>query len=960
MRRLVNNWLYGEVSSLLTGRLDTDIYAAGCSRLENMYVHRQGGISRRPPLKKIRTTFSNIRAEAEPKRLIPFTISSGQSFIIYMIPYKNDSLKMSMGIDNGTTLSTINATPFQSTSWGLLTENELREIRYAVYYDCLYLVHRNCPLLRIRYTGSGFVAELPQVKVNQDVVRRYIKLSLNSYVLGNSGAIDITVNGETHSVVRTSITSLDDIYTEIGNLSFEGWTLTKENDGVIFKADEEIDKYIAWTLPPANATRATDVSKCDFKITSLFNFEFSYTFSSIEDEDDTGLVYGQDDFLTMQLNTQYNYASNIAIASERMWLVVNGNPCRVFVSRPYGTSQVIYPKDSNDTILDFIQFEIVATTTKVMKSELELPVKPATDSNGSQLYVGTAQNQRLWAYDNAQAKNELKTKQDYDYAVETKECTVVMASLPDYELEGEQPYRRISSVTAKDSSFTITYSYDEHVSSDYTATKVNTSKLITFKDLNGVYQQYSKKYLYYDSEDGLYYYAYADDSGSEGLKYSYVKTQDPWPSAGKTYFTGMSEATAVATPDPTQMNTYYERSVVFNPNVTVYEKNLIYKDGDSHIMVVEFNDVNGMAITFSYNGTLYCSALPYYTYDLSTDSEVYEDTTEVDKVATSSTGMDLQFSTGKNDYITWIGLGDSIMVGTESSEHRMDYSINPLEQKQDKYSDFGSTNGLVTNVGRDLIFLQKGNKLRLLYKDNWGLQNLEVTLTNPDIMEGEILNMVGIQEPEPALVILKRVIKEIDEQDNIVYEYSIVYVSLDRTNGIQAFSRWTFSSDIYDICVQEVNGTQRLVVIEYVDSRYVSAYFDFSEKTTFADCGKKGLAFLDSVHSYVSIMRALPFDSQTQDGSITLGEAKNVSKIIFRCLDTGKVNTWYNEKDRNLSRTPICCDKDGNYIGGLADFSINVNGGTTRDLMIAVESHENEPMTLLAMAYELRVNRNGY
>ena len=50
MRRLVNNWLYGEVSPKITGRLDTDIYTAGCMRLENMYVHRQGGISRRPPL----------------------------------------------------------------------------------------------------------------------------------------------------------------------------------------------------------------------------------------------------------------------------------------------------------------------------------------------------------------------------------------------------------------------------------------------------------------------------------------------------------------------------------------------------------------------------------------------------------------------------------------------------------------------------------------------------------------------------------------------------------------------------------------------------------------------------------------------------------------------------------------------------------------------------------------------
>ena len=115
MRRLVNNWLYGEISPLLTGRLDTDIYAAGCSKLENMYVHRQGGISRRPPLKYLRKIFVNIRSNANPTRLIPFTLSASQSYFLYLVPWIDSTHKFSIGIDNGQQCSVINESAFQST-----------------------------------------------------------------------------------------------------------------------------------------------------------------------------------------------------------------------------------------------------------------------------------------------------------------------------------------------------------------------------------------------------------------------------------------------------------------------------------------------------------------------------------------------------------------------------------------------------------------------------------------------------------------------------------------------------------------------------------------------------------------------------------------------------------------------------------------------------------------------------
>lgn len=961
MRRLVNNWLYGETSVLLTGRLDTDVYSAGCSRLENMYVHRQGGISRRPPLKVLRYKTAH-RMNYPFTRMIPFNISSGQSYILYLSPQREGTIPSTytsdIYIDNGVNVLGFTTyfleEPFATkyrTTWGALSIDELWEVRYAVYYDSLYLVHKNCPLLRIRsISSSTFSIEFPEVKVNQSVKRYNISLSISNYSSGHTGTYNIYVAGKMHSFSRTSTMNLDAFLDSICAITYKDWKATKIQNGVLFEPDRKVDKYVEFRLATSSSTQE-ELANADFKLVTTGTPEFSYAFTATEDTDDTGLVYGQDDFLDMELNTQYNYASNIAVASERLWLVVNSSPCRIYVSRPYGTSQLVYPKESNDTILDFIQYQVVTTTSTVMKEESELPVKISKDSNGNVVYTGTSQNQRMWAY----STDIINTKSDYDNALELRECTVVMGDAPDYE--GGPEYRRVLSVTAKDESFTISWSIYSHITRD---TEVDYSKLSLVSGERGEY--YSTRYKHYENNNLVDTYVVdAGDADEHGLRYHYFKTSDIYPDPTKKYFSDQGAEYIVTNPTYNDMDDYYERDVVFSSNYAsvLYEKSGEYIDSNSYVISVEYDPVNARILSMYLGSRTYCEAIPYYNFDLSTDSDVYEESTQVDKVATSSTGLELQFATGRNDYIKWIGLGDYIMVGTESSEHRLDYGINALEMRQDKYSDYGSLKSLVTNVGRDMIFLSKGNKLRLLYKDYYGLQNIELTLTNQEIMEGEILNMVGILDPEPAVAILKRVGKLVD--DSIVYTYSIVFCSVDRTNGVQAFARWTFDFSILDICVNEKDGVERLVVLADDNGKRFTAYFDFNEKETFSDCGRvTGTTTIeDNKYSYNSIMKALPFDTQTQDGSITLGEAKNVSKIVFRCLDTGKIVTWYNEKDKNTTRTPICCDRDGNYIGGLADHAINVNGGTTRDLMIAVEAYEDEPMTLLAMAYELRVNRNG-
>ena len=159
MRRLVNNFLFGQTSELLLGRLDTDIYGNSCSVLKNMKVHRQGGISRRPPLKKKKLAEGYTR-------LIRYEIDSSNAYAVLFGPskvgiydYNNNQIYSNLSLPTHAE---------SSHSWANITEAQIRDIRFAQYYNDIYFVHPSFPLMRIRY-NSEFVISLPQIKVNQDV-----------------------------------------------------------------------------------------------------------------------------------------------------------------------------------------------------------------------------------------------------------------------------------------------------------------------------------------------------------------------------------------------------------------------------------------------------------------------------------------------------------------------------------------------------------------------------------------------------------------------------------------------------------------------------------------------------------------------------------------------------------------------------------------------------------------------
>lgn len=344
---------------------------------------------------------------------------------------------------------------------------------------------------------------------------------------------------------------------------------------------------------------------------------------------------------------------------------------------------------------------------------------------------------------------------------------------------------------------------------------------------------------------------------------------------------------------------------------------------------------------FKLNGDIKAEAIPFYITDLDNLSSITETSTELTLTATDSTGMEFQLSSGRNDKITWLGVGACLMVGLESALWRLPLNITALDFEADMYASYGSSTGLSCNTGTDLVFLERGNKARLIYKDYYGLQNLDLSLTNPEIMKGTILQIVSKETDTPSLYLLKR-------KDN---RNTIVNLSLDRGNGIQGWSEWTFpNGEIVSISTVEDSDKQYLVALVKENELTYLCYFDSDEDAHFADCSVLDNEIVDQSQEYASIITTNPFEGETDNG-FTFGDDKRIDKVIFRAYNTGKVKTYTDVKHINITKYEVAPN-------GVGDFEININGGPDKEIEVSAESYKDQPMTILCIAYDVRLT-NG-
>ena len=140
---LITNFVGGEVSKNLYGRIDLPLYQKSVSRLENFSILPQGGITRRSGTKRI----GKLKGEA---RLIPFIVNTAVSFLFefgaeYMRIWKNGELLTHSGYP-------IEFLP--TADLPLYKSAELEAIQYVQTFDRMYLTHRHYRPYVITWQGG--------------------------------------------------------------------------------------------------------------------------------------------------------------------------------------------------------------------------------------------------------------------------------------------------------------------------------------------------------------------------------------------------------------------------------------------------------------------------------------------------------------------------------------------------------------------------------------------------------------------------------------------------------------------------------------------------------------------------------------------------------------------------------------------------------------------------------------
>lgn len=181
---ILSNFSAGEISDLLSGRVDVSKYFNAAKTLENLIVTPYGGAHITPGTKFV----AEVKTNSKSTRLFAFQFSTTQAYILeigdqYMRFYKDQGR-----IENppGTPIEI--ATPY--------LEAELFELQFAQSFDTLYIVHKNYAVRKL--TRTSHIAWTLTV----------VDFWNGPYLPSNTTAFTITASADTGTVTLTASTGL--------------------------------------------------------------------------------------------------------------------------------------------------------------------------------------------------------------------------------------------------------------------------------------------------------------------------------------------------------------------------------------------------------------------------------------------------------------------------------------------------------------------------------------------------------------------------------------------------------------------------------------------------------------------------------------------------------------------------------------------------------------------------------
>ena len=137
LRQFYTNFTAGEISPLLSSRVDTDAYKNGAKTLRNFRILSQGGIRRRPGLQYFRT-LTNTTYQTEP-----YVYDEDEAYIVLFSNTKAEIIDIT---DPSTIVSTLTSCPWTTAMIG--------ELKVAQSGDTMIVVHPDMEMQSITRTAA--------------------------------------------------------------------------------------------------------------------------------------------------------------------------------------------------------------------------------------------------------------------------------------------------------------------------------------------------------------------------------------------------------------------------------------------------------------------------------------------------------------------------------------------------------------------------------------------------------------------------------------------------------------------------------------------------------------------------------------------------------------------------------------------------------------------------------------
>ena len=299
-----------------------------------------------------------------------------------------------------------------------------------------------------------------------------------------------------------------------------------------------------------------------------------------------------------------------------------------------------------------------------------------------------------------------------------------------------------------------------------------------------------------------------------------------------------------------------------------------------------------------------------------------EPTVKVSEIITDSCAMELDIASDRNERIAWLGyVGNSIIVGSASSEWAMPARISPTSAEISKVASYGSMDyGTAVSGARNVFYIQSGRrKIRSIFFDQEGFRFIEPSYQCEELLTGT--DKKGVKElhwqrvQDPRLYAL-------------MHDGSISVLSYDPEYGMNAWVRWVSEGvKFLSLCILDTEiGQEVFALIEKDSVRSIQRFSD----DVYTDDGA-------------------PFKATIITNSI------DNSQVIMRTKKVKRISLASGKTEFKASQDGLTLQQSHDYSQDRTDLPVWTRP-TNRDMRIHIESIPGQPFVVQALIVELEVN----